>query len=239
MRAFQVLCVCAASVPAALSWVAGCSSSIMPPLEVDNSSDAAPTKVVTVSEDAGGGADVQIDAGAQCTAAAAGGCSDVALCGQKIYVSGSSTTAPAAVGGTIAPGTYNLTGVNAYGVSGIANGLSTTYWFQQTFVISAALAGDAGTASDGAAGDADSDAGVIDAGPAPALLPFGQAYASYAESLTSFSGTLSAAGTTFALDYSTCAGDDSSGTYSANPDSFVLFIAQPSGGTLTETYTLQ
>jgi hypothetical protein len=219
---------------AVVGWISvvACSSSVMPPIETNNDTpDGAPiTVVVTGGADAGKDVStVAVDA-SSCTLPPDGGCNDLALCSGKVFVVGSSSTAPTGTGGTIAPGTYNLVAVNAYGIAAVPNGTSTSLWFRATFALTPPPVADAGTTDGGA-----SDAGEVDAGSG-GLLPMTEASESNTQSLANLSGSFYLAGTTVTIGFSCGGADTVNGTYSAGAGTFTLYIDEPSGGTLAETF---
>jgi hypothetical protein len=177
-----------------------------------------------------------------------GGCSSMALCGQRAIVTYVASSAPTAAGGTITPGVYVLTNYTVYtgtsGQSGAQDG-----WWQETFELVAAPVADAGTdasddgASDGAVSDdaASASAAPDAAGVATSLtwLDVVLSDSSSGGAATYQSGSVTTLGTTLNEEPACPSASVFQTTYTATTSSITLYFAEPAGlGTGSEVYQL-
>lgn len=201
-----------------------------------------------------GGSGSSSGGGPACLAGPDGGCTDLRLCGAKVDFNAAPGAFPTAQGGTIVPGTYNLTRVDVYGTE--------SGWEQQTMRLTL-MAGPDGGAPDGATADGGAaeggedgaateaggaDGSTLDAasdGPADSGVP-GQTFVWESISVTDIAPLATVSGTVFNTDAtdlafaSSCPSATSSAFgYTASATTLLIFVQSSTNPGLVYTYTKQ
>ena len=186
-----------------------CTSSALPPLA---STKGDEPDAGTAPSDAG----AHVVNAATCIVPPEGGCNQVALCGPTVGIIPDNVNAVGS-GGTIAPGTYTLTSLIAYGDAGASDGSTSEHWLRANLVVSAPSGTD--------------DAGTL-------LTPFQEVVLSDSQPITTFNGTFETASNSISLRYECGEGSAVNGTYSADPADLGIFTSPPQGQGLLEGFQI-
>jgi hypothetical protein len=221
-----------------------CTTSSRPPID-----DTGPANPVLPK-----GSSSSPDAGVSCYGSDAA-CSDLSLCGEKVFVAEVAQTAPAPTGGTIVPGLYSMTQYVIYtGTGGGSQTLSN--WFKETLEVFSPLgdggAGDAGVdgaidasadTGPGASLDAGDDSGAeasapLEAGTGGGTFPWLDVSESDQSPLARGSGSIIVQGTSFVFQLECANAKTLAAEYTATGTTFVTYYDDSSIGRAAVTYTL-
>jgi hypothetical protein len=247
MRSFTWLAGLAASgVLALLGAIYGCSSgSDHPPVLQDTydawhpSSSSGGSSSGSSSGSGSGSGSGSSSGGMMTCPTVDGGCTDLGLCGMKVFSMNRGGSAPVPQGGAVAPGIYVLTKIDIYG--------SLATFLQESIRLTAPGGGgdggaaeggnDAGTMEASSDGGVDMDATMIDAGGGDAGVFLGWESISIAQGapLSTAGGTVGFPdSTTMSITFTCGNAPDFTSGYTATPTSLAL-IYPP----LVYTYTKQ